>query len=72
MRTKTVQESRPQVQRHDRMFKTVEPSKPVYEYDSYEKVSEMEKVMHELLKFMKDKFMKTDNNIGLEAVKHFS
>lgn len=54
-RLKSPQVVRPQIHAHERMFKDVEPSKPV---------SELERVMNELLKFMKDHFSQSGNSIG--------
>lgn len=63
---------KPHFERPQRMYKEVENKSPVYERQMYSKVSELEKLTTEILKFMKDHFANMSNQIGLEAVGHFS
>lgn len=55
---------------NDRMFEEPSPSAPVYMKDEH-RVSELERVTRELLKFMQDFFTINHNQMALDAVNHF-
>ncbi|XP_073828562.1 uncharacterized protein [Musca autumnalis] len=61
---------KPGVQMANRMFEEPSPSRPVFPHES-QKVSELEKITKELVKFMQDFFINNNNLVGVEAMKHF-
>lgn len=63
---------KPHFDRPERMFREAGPSQPVYNDPNYKRVSDLEKITTEILKFMKDHFTNVSNPIGLEAVNHFT
>ncbi|XP_073820132.1 uncharacterized protein isoform X2 [Musca autumnalis] len=61
---------KPGVQMAKRMFEEPSPKAPVFVKEN-QKVTELEKVTKELLKFMEDFFKKDNNQVALEAMSHF-
>lgn len=55
-----------------RMFEETGPSVPVYQHPMFSTVTEMEKIMNEFFKFVKDHFTQVGNEEGLVAVKYFT
>ncbi|XP_058987128.1 probable RNA-directed DNA polymerase from transposon BS isoform X3 [Musca domestica] len=61
---------RPGVKIGKRFFEEPSPSGPVYVKED-QKLSELEKITKELLKFMYDFFKKDENQVAVDAIQHF-